>query len=150
MALIDSVRKYFYFLALISLFSCSQLNTESRDHYNESSPFRHGVMGTIIDIELVSKEKTPASEESIRRGKSVYTQFCISCHGPSGKGDGPEAKILMKTPKNLAKLSKSVDKLRFFLVESKEKGTMPGWRPFFTERNIVDLEQYIRTFNREN
>ena len=138
-----------YFLISFYLLSCSQLNTESRDHYNESNPFRHGLMGSIIDIEFVSKAKTPVSEESIQRGKSVYNQFCISCHGPRGRGDGPEGKLIMKTPKNLAKLSQRVEKLRFFLVESKEKGKMPGWRPFFTERNIVDLEQYIRTFNSE-
>jgi mono/diheme cytochrome c family protein len=29
-----------------------------------------------------------ATPEALLRGKSVYTTFCIGCHGISGKGDG--------------------------------------------------------------
>lgn len=30
----------------------------------------------------------PATEESITKGRVVYTRFCRSCHGTEGKGDG--------------------------------------------------------------
>jgi mono/diheme cytochrome c family protein len=40
-------------------------------------------------------------------GKLEYTRACASCHGASGKGDGPVAKSLIKKPADLTQLSKS-------------------------------------------
>lgn len=37
----------------------------------------------------------PATAASIERGKALFTeQGCVMCHGPAGKGDGPNAKGL--------------------------------------------------------
>ena len=36
----------------------------------------------------------PSTFESIARGKQVYAKLCSSCHGPEGKGDGPQVKDL--------------------------------------------------------
>lgn len=44
------------------------------------------------------------SAESIEKGKGIYTQFCVSCHGESGLGDAPAGKavnaanLIEKTP----------------------------------------------------
>jgi hypothetical protein len=38
-------------------------------------------------------------------GKSEYMKSCAACHGVSGKGDGPAAKTLAKSPPNLTRLS---------------------------------------------
>jgi mono/diheme cytochrome c family protein len=38
-------------------------------------------------------------------GKAEYLRSCASCHGVSGKGDGPVAKSLVKPPADLTKLS---------------------------------------------
>jgi mono/diheme cytochrome c family protein len=155
-----SIRQYFFYgrlvkarrfivygMSLVLCLSCSQLNTDSRDHFNDSNPFRHDAMGEIADIEFVRVTAEPASQESLQRGKSLYNNYCISCHGPSGKGDGVEGRSLKKTPKNLATLFKKVQNSKLYMVKSKTKGEMPGWKPFFTERNLVDLEHYIRSFN---
>lgn len=36
------------------------------------------------------------------RGKASYDQMCASCHGPTGKGDGPAAAALNPKPKDLS------------------------------------------------
>jgi mono/diheme cytochrome c family protein len=36
----------------------------------------------------------PATPESIARGREVYTKTCASCHGPTGRGDGPQVQEL--------------------------------------------------------
>ncbi|MFO7586799.1 MAG: cytochrome c [Gemmatimonadota bacterium] len=38
---------------------------------------------------LLSSPPGPLPAEALERGDALYRQFCISCHGPEGAGDGP-------------------------------------------------------------
>ena len=42
-------------------------------------------------------QRPPDKRASTERGKALYSEYCASCHGVSGKGDGPAASAL-KTP----------------------------------------------------
>ena len=42
-------------------------------------------------------------------GKTEYESKCASCHGVTGKGDGPQSLILPKKPANLTMLTKKND-----------------------------------------
>jgi mono/diheme cytochrome c family protein len=46
-----------------------------------------------------------ATPSEITRGNSLYLQYCASCHGLSGEGDGPMARALTTPPANLRRLS---------------------------------------------
>ena len=35
------------------------------------------------------KSPLPKTAENLSQGKELYNTFCIVCHGPTGKGDGP-------------------------------------------------------------
>jgi mono/diheme cytochrome c family protein len=48
-----------------------------------------------------------AQISSAEIGKRDYLNFCASCHGAEGKGDGPVAKSLRNTPADLSKLSET-------------------------------------------
>src|SRR5262245_31189633 len=39
-----------------------------------------------------------ASADSIAAGRRAYTQLCVNCHGPSGKGDGRGAPVSAQMP----------------------------------------------------
>jgi mono/diheme cytochrome c family protein len=39
--------------------------------------------------------------ENLARGKVQFNTYCAPCHGESGTGDGPVARITAKPPKNL-------------------------------------------------
>jgi mono/diheme cytochrome c family protein len=39
-------------------------------------------------------------------GGSLYRTYCASCHGTSGRGDGPVAQHLRKPPANLTQIAK--------------------------------------------
>jgi mono/diheme cytochrome c family protein len=56
-------------------------------------------------LEIADRQSTPgeplaipevfvSTNESIAHGRQVYTTVCASCHGPEGKGDGPQVKEL--------------------------------------------------------
>jgi mono/diheme cytochrome c family protein len=40
------------------------------------------------------------------RGKALYSQHCVSCHGISGIGDGPAATALKVRPSDLTRIAK--------------------------------------------
>jgi mono/diheme cytochrome c family protein len=45
----------------------------------------------------------PPPEKS--SGQDLYAEFCVACHGVSGKGDGPDAAVLARKPADLTKLA---------------------------------------------
>ena len=48
----------------------------------------------------------PRNAETVQHGAAVYRQNCASCHGATGRGDGPAARELSPRPANLAWLSR--------------------------------------------
>jgi mono/diheme cytochrome c family protein len=56
--------------------------------------------------------------QGLEIGKFEYLNSCASCHGPSGKGDGPVARALNRSPADLTKLSE------------KNKGVFPFSRTY--------------------
>ena len=50
-------------------------------------------------------KRTAVKETSPASGKEMYLQYCASCHGKDGKGDGPAASALKAPPMNLATLA---------------------------------------------
>ena len=45
-----------------------------------------------------------AGSTDVAQGKAIYLQYCASCHGPNGEGNGPLAPMLTTPPANLRKL----------------------------------------------
>ena len=43
-----------------------------------------------------------APDSLVSQGKSLYVQKCVTCHGNTGNGDGPDASTLSAPPKNFA------------------------------------------------
>ena len=53
-------------------------------------------------IKKVPVQPTPASS-----GSEMFTTYCAVCHGPDGKGAGPAAAALKKSPGDLTVLAKN-------------------------------------------
>jgi mono/diheme cytochrome c family protein len=58
-----------------------------------------GALATLLLIAM------PASADDVAEGKALYLQYCASCHGPNGEGNGPLARVLTTPPYNLRMLS---------------------------------------------
>jgi mono/diheme cytochrome c family protein len=85
-------------------------------------------------------------------GKAKYDLLCASCHGTSGKGDGPAAASLNPKPRSLADANymKSLTDDHLFKV-IKEGGAavgksplMPPWGGQLKDPEIWDAVAYIR------
>lgn len=57
-------------------------------------------------------------DEIVAGGKIKYPQYCATCHGATGTGDGQMAALLVVKPANLTQLSKQ------------NKGEFPFWRVY--------------------
>jgi mono/diheme cytochrome c family protein len=60
----------------------------------------------IATAQTQVKTKTaPAKPTSTASGEEMYKEYCASCHGLTGRGDGPAAPALKTPPANLTTLS---------------------------------------------
>jgi mono/diheme cytochrome c family protein len=85
-------------------------------------------------------------EASLARGRILYQENCLSCHGESGKGDGPDAQNQKYPPANLQKMVREVKDFTFFMSISQWQGDMPGWKEPFNDIEREDLVNYIKSF----
>lgn len=127
----------------IMLTSCSQINVDEQERYRQKNTahtsFRHG----IVPVSSVPVKKF--DEVSISRGKTLYENHCISCHGPKGEGNGPLAAEQKIPPANLKKIVNEVPDFDFFMSISNWKGNMPGWKEKFTQTELDDIKSYLKT-----
>ncbi len=61
---------------------------------------------SILTLALIAGVEE-VSAQAMEFGKGEFLRSCASCHGPSGKGDGPIAKSLTKKPADLTKLAEN-------------------------------------------
>jgi mono/diheme cytochrome c family protein len=54
---------------------------------------------------LAAQPPASADSKPAARGRALYLQYCVSCHGITGEGDGPTAGSLITPPANLRRLA---------------------------------------------
>jgi mono/diheme cytochrome c family protein len=83
---------------------------------------------------------------TVERGKKLFEQQCVPCHGASGAGDGAMAKKLGYKPADLTleKMTRLADGEVFWKI-SKGKAPMPTFELKLSERDRWDLVSYVRT-----
>lgn len=58
----------------------------------------------LLGLFLIASAIT-ASAGEVAQGREAYLEYCASCHGLGGEGDGPMARVLTTPPANLRRLS---------------------------------------------
>ncbi len=86
---------------------------------------------------------------TMEKGKKIYQENCLPCHGATGGGDGPAAAVLKPKPRNfkegkflygdtMAALKKT--------VKNGVNGTaMPAWGPTLKEKEIEAVIHYVKS-----
>lgn len=64
------------------------------------------MMGGVPEPYRLLTNPLPDNAEVISHGRAVYQDYCASCHGPSGLGNGEAGRELSPRPANLAWLSR--------------------------------------------
>jgi mono/diheme cytochrome c family protein len=98
---------------------------------------------TVLACAGWTQDKPPQVEPpGVAAGKRVYTEHCVACHGPDGRGTGPAAPVLKTPPPDLTTLAQRyggkfpeeyvTDVVRFgkpFAAHGSPD--MPVWGPIF-------------------
>ncbi|WP_243302754.1 c-type cytochrome [Geothrix oryzisoli] len=111
-------------------------------------------------------QMAPARYTSPASGPEMYQAYCATCHGSTGRGDGPAAKSLKHAVPDLTTLARRGQGLfprdqvgRVILGEAGSTGhgteDMPEWRPVFRSLNssqepvvhmrVTNLTKYIES-----
>jgi Cytochrome c, mono- and diheme variants len=94
-----------------------------------------------------------AHAEVLQRGQHMFVQYCASCHGESGKGDGPGGANLAIKPQDLtvgAVMNPLTDEFLHRAISDGPQSVglsslMPPFKPQLSDRQIDEIIQYIRT-----
>lgn len=97
-----------------------------------------------------------SSQADSERGRRIYRENCVPCHGQSGKGDGLGAKTLPVRPADHTNAKAMKSRTDAFLRDVIAKGGsamglssfMPAWEGILKDEQIQDLVDYIRTLAR--
>ena len=89
----------------------------------------------------------------VASGKVKYQQLCVSCHGATGKGDGPAAGALNPKPRNHTDTQYMKTLSDEYLAKiTKEGGVavgksplMPPWGGVLSESDVRNVVAYIRS-----
>ncbi|HTD77215.1 MAG TPA: CopD family protein [Chloroflexota bacterium] len=106
---------------------------------------RNGVPLDVVNI----RDPVPPDEHSLGIGRDVYTTYCQTCHGETGRGDGPSGLRLVPRPADLhIHMAPGVhtDGELYYWVSYGVTGTaMPAWKDHgLTDEQIWSVINYAR------
>ena len=89
---------------------------------------------------------------AVERGREIFAQNCVVCHGPGGKGDGPGAATLTYPPTDLTS-GHSIphpDSDFLYWIENGIPGTdMPAFAGALDTAQIQDVITYVRSLQQQ-
>jgi mono/diheme cytochrome c family protein len=106
--------------------------------------FLLGMMAGCSALTAASPADEPAA-----RGKVVFEQHCLPCHGAQGRGDGYP--FLKPPPADLgaaATRSKTDADLLITIRHGHPDTAMGSWRFALTEKEVWDVLAYVRTLQK--
>jgi mono/diheme cytochrome c family protein len=89
--------------------------------------------------------------DAVEAGKAVYEANCVSCHGESGRGDGPAGASLSPKPGDLTEVAAndSVDRIYWRVSEGGMmepfNSSMPAWKGVLSEDERWQVVSFVKT-----
>jgi mono/diheme cytochrome c family protein len=102
------------------------------------------------------EEKNPfaGNEKAVATGKELFKKTCQKCHGPGGKGDGPDADpdamqdMDLTNPKRAARNSDGV--VFYKIWNGRAKPKMPAQKDELTKDQVWQIVAYAQTLRQKS
>ena len=102
----------------------------------------------VTDVRSLRSPFAPDTA-SLARGKQVYEELCVSCHGPTGRGDGPLAPTLRPRPADFREhmaAGHTDGELYTWVTEGMPGTAMPAFGGQLSDADRWHVINYIRGF----
>lgn len=127
---------------------------EAMDHLSEK---RWTIFLTISGFLLFALLPSSWAAGDAGKGKATYEKLCISCHGMSGKGDGPAAAKLAVKPRDHTDanvMSHLTEQNIFDVIKGggaavEKSPLMPPYGAALKDDQIWDMAAYVRTLSKK-
>ena len=95
------------------------------------------------------KNPLPVNDAMLTAGKAQFAKRCVRCHGPEGKGDGPEASADHSEEMDLTRASRAAqnpDGVVFYKVwHGRGEPRMPAFEDQMTKEQVWAVVAYVQT-----
>ncbi len=101
-------------------------------------------------------EKNPLSGDpkALETGKQLFDKKCQKCHGPGGKGDGPDADPDHQEDMDLTvarRANRNPDGVVFYKVwNGRQKPKMPAQKNDLTKEQVWAIVSYVQTLRQKS
>lgn len=108
-----------------------------------------GTRWTIPPTAAEEKNPLPANEATLAGGKKLFAGKCQRCHGPAGKGDGPDADAKYAADMDLtvaARAARNADGTVFYKIwNGRQTPKMPAFSEEMTKEQVWAVVAYVQT-----
>ena len=91
------------------------------------------------------KNPVQADAASISLGKQLFQANCATCHGASGRGDGPVGKALDPKPADLTAMAGHHSDGDYAWKIANGRGAMPAWKSVLDDKQIWDVVNFVQS-----
>ena len=97
--------------------------------------------------EQAATQKSPlqATPRVLAKGKFLFENICIACHGPQAAGDGLVATLFPKPPSLMTQKVRDWTDGRMYHVPMRGQGSMPSHSKQITPKDLWKVILYIRS-----
>jgi mono/diheme cytochrome c family protein len=101
----------------------------------------------VPEKEKAVKSPVKSDAATLANGKTLFTQYCKSCHGSTGKGDGPKSKELDTPTGDFTEKAFQAESEGEIFYKAKEgRDDMPGFKKkIVDEKEIWAIVVYVRS-----
>jgi mono/diheme cytochrome c family protein len=126
--------------ALIAVFACQLIGIVRGE--NRGRPWKAPARAAN------AQNPIHADDRSLTLGKALFVKECMTCHGESGKGNGPDAADLSTQPPDFAApaVAEQSDGELFWKMTQGRK-PMPSYRRMLSDDDRWNLVNYIRSIS---
>ena len=142
------MRRSWLFLAPMALLVLVLVATI--DARSAGSPVQGGGGWTIPKTASAEKSPLTVNDAVIANGKKLFASKCQRCHGPAGKGDGPDAEAEHQDDMDLtaggSRITRNPDGVVFYKIwNGRSNPKMPAFSEQLTKEQAWALVAYVQT-----